>query len=62
MCEMLGYELAEIMGLDVLDTYLPADREEGRQRVGFRCRPVLSMRFERFAPPQRRMEPPSAPR
>ncbi|MGD0019221.1 MAG: diguanylate cyclase [Candidatus Limnocylindrales bacterium] len=31
-CEMTGYDPDEIVGLDLLDTYLPEDRDLGRQR------------------------------
>ena len=44
-CEMLGYQAPAIVGLDLLDTYLPEDRELGR--VSLQQPPGSSMRFER---------------
>ena len=32
-CEMTGYDRDEILGLSLLDTYLPEEREIGRERV-----------------------------
>ncbi len=46
-CEMTGYGPDEILGLDLLDTYLPEDRELGRLRL--REMPVGTIvRFERL--------------
>jgi diguanylate cyclase (GGDEF)-like protein/PAS domain S-box-containing protein len=45
-CEMLGYPPSEIVGVDLLDTYLPGDREVGRRRLD--QPPGESMRFERI--------------
>jgi diguanylate cyclase (GGDEF)-like protein/PAS domain S-box-containing protein len=45
-CEMLGYPASEIVGVDLLDTYLPGDREVGRRRLD--QPPGESMRFERM--------------
>jgi diguanylate cyclase (GGDEF)-like protein/PAS domain S-box-containing protein len=45
-CEMLGYPQSEIVGVDLLDTYLPGDREVGRRRLD--QPPSESMRFERM--------------
>jgi diguanylate cyclase (GGDEF)-like protein/PAS domain S-box-containing protein len=45
-CEMLGYPPSEIVGVDLLDTYLPGDREVGRRRL--EQPPGESMRFERM--------------
>jgi diguanylate cyclase (GGDEF)-like protein/PAS domain S-box-containing protein len=45
-CEMLGCTTAQVMGLDVLETYLPEDRELGRRTLE---QPEgTSMRFERM--------------
>jgi diguanylate cyclase (GGDEF)-like protein/PAS domain S-box-containing protein len=44
-CEMLGRLAPEIVGLDMLETYLPEDRELGR--VSLQQPPGSSMRFER---------------
>ncbi len=45
-CEMLGYSSAEIVGLDLLDTYMPEERELGRHTLN---QPLgASMRFERM--------------
>ena len=44
-CELTGYGPDEIIGLDLLDTYLPEDRELGRERAAM---PVgATLRFER---------------
>jgi len=45
-CDMLGYSSAEIVGLDLLDTYLPEDRELGRRSLN--GPPGASMRLERM--------------
>jgi two-component system cell cycle sensor histidine kinase/response regulator CckA len=46
MCEMLGYTDGEMPQLNVLDTYLPDERESGRQRLAvLPC--GTSVRFER---------------
>jgi diguanylate cyclase (GGDEF)-like protein/PAS domain S-box-containing protein len=45
-CEMLGYSHAEIVGLDLLETYLPDDREVGRHSLN--QAPGTSMRMERM--------------
>jgi diguanylate cyclase (GGDEF)-like protein/PAS domain S-box-containing protein len=45
-CEMLGCTTAEIMGLDVLETYLPEDRDLGR--LNLEQPEGTSMRFERM--------------
>jgi diguanylate cyclase (GGDEF)-like protein/PAS domain S-box-containing protein len=45
-CEMFGYSHAEIVGLDLLDTYLPEDREIGRHSLN--QAPGASMRMERM--------------
>jgi diguanylate cyclase (GGDEF)-like protein/PAS domain S-box-containing protein len=45
-CEMLGCLATEIVGLDLLDTYLPEDRELGR--ASLQQPPGSSMRFERL--------------
>jgi diguanylate cyclase (GGDEF)-like protein/PAS domain S-box-containing protein len=45
-CEMFGYSHAEIVGLDLLDTYLPEDREIGRHNLN--RAPGASMRMERM--------------
>ncbi len=45
-CEMLGYSHAEIVGLDLLDTYQPEDRELGRDSLN--QPPGTSMRVERM--------------
>jgi diguanylate cyclase (GGDEF)-like protein/PAS domain S-box-containing protein len=44
-CQMTGYPLSEIVGLDVLDTYLPDEREIGRGQLEHA--PGVTMRFER---------------
>jgi PAS domain S-box-containing protein len=44
-CEMLGCSAPEVVGLDLLDTYLPEDRELGR--ASLQQPPGSSMRFER---------------
>jgi diguanylate cyclase (GGDEF)-like protein/PAS domain S-box-containing protein len=44
-CEMLGCPAPEIVGLDLLDTYLPEDRDLGR--LSLQQPPGSSMRFER---------------
>jgi diguanylate cyclase (GGDEF)-like protein/PAS domain S-box-containing protein len=45
-CQMLGYSASEIVGLDLLETYLPADREIARHTLD---QPTgTSMRFERM--------------
>ena len=48
LCDLLGYRPEEIVGLDVLDTYLPEEREQGRQRLA-QMPPGTTMRFERTA-------------
>jgi diguanylate cyclase (GGDEF)-like protein/PAS domain S-box-containing protein len=48
ICQLLGYEAEEIVGLDVLETYLPEEREQGRQRM-VQMPPGTTMRFERLA-------------
>ena len=48
VCELLGYGCDEIDGLDVLETYLPQDREVGRERLA-RMPAGTTMRFERLA-------------
>ena len=45
-CEMFGYSHAGIVGLDLLDTYLPEDRELGRHSLN--QAPGASMRMERI--------------
>lgn len=45
-CEMLGYTAADIIGLDLLETYLPEDRELGCRRLDQPPGPAL--RFERM--------------
>jgi PAS domain S-box-containing protein len=45
-CEMLGYSHAEIVGLDVLDTYEPEDRELGRHSLN--QAPGAAPRMERM--------------
>jgi diguanylate cyclase (GGDEF)-like protein/PAS domain S-box-containing protein len=45
-CEMLGYSPAEIVGLDLLDTYQPEDRELGRDSLN--QAPGTSLRIERM--------------
>lgn len=45
-CEMLGYSHAEIVGLDLLDTYEPEDRELGRYSLN--QPPGTAMRMERM--------------
>lgn len=45
-CEMLGFSHAEIVGLDVLDTYEPQDRELGRHNLN--QAPGTAMRMERM--------------
>jgi diguanylate cyclase (GGDEF)-like protein/PAS domain S-box-containing protein len=45
-CEMFGYSHAEIVGLDLLATYLPEDREIGRHSLN--QAPGASMRMERM--------------
>jgi diguanylate cyclase (GGDEF)-like protein/PAS domain S-box-containing protein len=55
-CEMLGYTHAEIVGLDVLETYEPDDREMGRHSLN--QPPGTSMRMERML---RRRNGPSIP-
>jgi diguanylate cyclase (GGDEF)-like protein/PAS domain S-box-containing protein len=44
-CEMIGYLLAEIVGLDVLETYVPEERDLGRQQLD--QLPGSTLRFER---------------
>jgi diguanylate cyclase (GGDEF)-like protein/PAS domain S-box-containing protein len=45
-CEMLGYPASEIVGVDLLDTYLPGDRELGRRSLE---QPLdTATRFERM--------------
>ena len=44
-CEILGYLAPEIVGLDLLETYLPEDREVGR--AALQQQPGSSLRFER---------------
>jgi diguanylate cyclase (GGDEF)-like protein/PAS domain S-box-containing protein len=45
-CEMTGYGPDEIVGLDLVDTYLPEEREIGRQRA--QQRPAgTTLRFQR---------------
>ena len=45
-CEMLGYSASEIVGLDLLETYEPADREIARHTLD--QPPGTSLRFERM--------------
>jgi diguanylate cyclase (GGDEF)-like protein/PAS domain S-box-containing protein len=45
-CAMLGYSASEIVGLDLLETYEPVDREIGRRTLD--QPPGTSMRFERM--------------
>jgi diguanylate cyclase (GGDEF)-like protein/PAS domain S-box-containing protein len=45
-CEMLGYSATDVVGLDLLETYRPVDREMGRQTLN--QAPGTSMRFERM--------------
>ena len=45
-CEMLGYSPAEIVGLDLLETYLPEDRDLGRHCLN--QAPSTSLRMERL--------------
>jgi diguanylate cyclase (GGDEF)-like protein/PAS domain S-box-containing protein len=45
-CEMLGYPLGEIVGVDLLETYLPGDREVGRRNLA--QAPGIPVRFERM--------------
>lgn len=45
-CEMLGYPLGEIVGVDLLETYLPGDREVGRRSLA--QAPGIPVRFERM--------------
>lgn len=45
-CEMLGYPATEIVGLDLLETYQPDDRELGRRSL--EELPGTSMRLERM--------------
>lgn len=44
-CEMTGYSLAEIVGVDIVDTYLPEERDLGRQQL--EQAPGSTLRFER---------------
>ena len=44
-CQMTGYPLSEIVGLDVLDTYMADEREIGRQQMEHA--PGVTMRLER---------------
>ena len=45
-CEMLGYSASEIVGLDLLETYRPVDREIARRTLD--QLPGTTMRFERM--------------
>jgi diguanylate cyclase (GGDEF)-like protein/PAS domain S-box-containing protein len=44
-CDMTGYSLAEIVGVDLVDTYLPEERDLGRQQLD--QLPGSTLRFER---------------
>ena len=44
-CEIIGYLAPDIVGVDLLDTYLPEEREMGR--LALQQPPGSSMRFER---------------
>jgi diguanylate cyclase (GGDEF)-like protein/PAS domain S-box-containing protein len=44
-CQMTGYDLSEIVSLNVLDTYMPDEREIGRQQLEHS--PGVTMRLER---------------
>ena len=45
-CEMLGYPATEILGVDLLDTYIPGDREVAGRSLA--QPPGTSVRFERM--------------
>ncbi|HEX7490474.1 MAG TPA: diguanylate cyclase [Candidatus Limnocylindrales bacterium] len=45
-CEMLGYPATEIVGVDLLDTYVPGDREVAKHSLA--QPPGTSVRFERM--------------
>jgi diguanylate cyclase (GGDEF)-like protein/PAS domain S-box-containing protein len=45
-CEMLGYPATEIVGVDLLDTYVPGDREVAKRSLA--QPPGTSIRFERL--------------
>jgi diguanylate cyclase (GGDEF)-like protein/PAS domain S-box-containing protein len=45
-CEMLGYPATEIVGVNLLDTYIPGDREVARRSLA--QPPGTSARFERM--------------
>jgi PAS domain S-box-containing protein len=47
VCAMLGYNDDEIVGLDILETYLPEDRPRGAERLG-RLHAARPERFERL--------------
>ncbi len=44
-CQMLGYPPSEVVGLELLDTYLPEDRDMGRIHLDHMS--ATAMRFER---------------